>query len=116
MASDILWIDQAANRGRPDRVIRRAARTRTGRRATPLLPADGPWQACARRGRRAPTGVSSYNSSETTHGDGMNFAWRIYPRRARAFPHEFKLAYRTEVTQLGHDVVEEIAKRHGATR
>jgi macrolide transport system ATP-binding/permease protein len=44
----------------------------------------------------------------------MNFAWRIYRRLAQAFPHEFKLAYGTEMTQLGKDVVEEIAKRHGA--
>jgi macrolide transport system ATP-binding/permease protein len=44
----------------------------------------------------------------------MNFAWRIYRRLAQAFPHEFKLAYGTEVTQLGEDVVEDIAKRHGA--
>jgi predicted permease len=44
----------------------------------------------------------------------MNFAWRIYKRLAQAFPHEFKLAYGTEVMQLGEDVVEDIAKRHGA--
>ncbi len=44
----------------------------------------------------------------------MNFAWRIYRRLAQAFPHEFKLAYGPEVMQLGEDVVEEIAKRHGA--
>src|ERR1700678_4383183 len=43
----------------------------------------------------------------------MNFAWRIYRRLAQAFPHEFKLAYGAEVTQLGEDVVEEIAKRQG---
>jgi macrolide transport system ATP-binding/permease protein len=45
----------------------------------------------------------------------MKFAWRIYQRLARAFPHEFKLAYGPEVMQLGEDVVEEIAKRHGVT-
>ena len=44
----------------------------------------------------------------------MNFAWRIYRRLAQAFPQEFKLAYGTEVMQLGEDVVKEIAKRHGA--
>jgi macrolide transport system ATP-binding/permease protein len=44
----------------------------------------------------------------------MNFAWRIYRWLAQAFPHEFKLAYGQEVMQLGQDVVEEIAKRHGA--
>jgi len=44
----------------------------------------------------------------------MNLAWRIYRRLAQAFPHEFKLAYGAEVMQLGEDVVEEIAKRHGA--
>jgi len=43
----------------------------------------------------------------------MNFALRIYRRLAQAFPHEFKLAYGHEVTQLGEDVVEEIARRHG---
>jgi hypothetical protein len=46
--------------------------------------------------------------------DGMNFAWRIYRRLAEAFPHEFKLAYGVEVTQLGEDVVQEIARREGA--
>ena len=44
----------------------------------------------------------------------MNFAWRIYRRLAQAFPHEFKLAYGTEVMQLGEDVVKEIARRQGA--
>jgi len=44
----------------------------------------------------------------------MNFALRIYRRLAQAFPHEFKLAYGTEVMQLGEDVVEEIAQRNGA--
>ena len=44
----------------------------------------------------------------------MNLAWRIYRRLAQAFPHEFKLAYGPEMMQLGEDVVEEIAKRHGA--
>ena len=43
----------------------------------------------------------------------MNFAQRIYLRLAHAFPHEFKLAYGAEVEQLGEDIVEEIAKRHG---
>src|SRR5712671_4811289 len=44
----------------------------------------------------------------------MNFAWRMYRWLAQAFPHEFKLAYGTEVMQLGEDVIDEIAKRHGA--
>jgi putative ABC transport system permease protein len=44
----------------------------------------------------------------------MNFARRLYRRLAQAFPHEFKLAYGNEVTQLGTDVVEDIAKRQGA--
>ncbi|HXJ03582.1 MAG TPA: hypothetical protein VNH65_00690 [Candidatus Acidoferrum sp.] len=44
----------------------------------------------------------------------MSLAWRIYRRLAQAFPHEFKLAYGTEVMHLGEDVVAEIAKRHGA--
>jgi macrolide transport system ATP-binding/permease protein len=43
----------------------------------------------------------------------MNFALRIYRGLARAFPHEFKLAYGPEVMQLGEDVVEDIAKRQG---
>ena len=43
----------------------------------------------------------------------MNLALRIYRWLAEAFPHEFKLAYGDEVTQLGEDVVEEIAKRQG---
>src|SRR5271166_2376743 len=44
----------------------------------------------------------------------MNLAWRIYRRLAHAFPHEFKMAYGTEVEQLGENVVKEIAKKHGA--
>jgi len=44
----------------------------------------------------------------------MNLAWRIYRRLAQAFPHEFKLAYGADVMQLGEDVVDDIAKRHGA--
>ncbi len=44
----------------------------------------------------------------------MNLAWRIYRRLAQAFPHEFKMAYGTDVMQLGEDVVDDIAKRHGA--
>jgi hypothetical protein len=43
----------------------------------------------------------------------MNFACRIYQRLARAFPHEFKLAYGQEVMQLGEDVVQDIARRDG---
>src|SRR5215467_2568625 len=45
----------------------------------------------------------------------MNFAVRIYRRLAQAFPHEFKLAYGAEVTRLGEDIIEDIAKRHGVT-
>jgi macrolide transport system ATP-binding/permease protein len=43
----------------------------------------------------------------------MNFAWRIYRRLAQAFPHEFKVAYGTEVLQLGEDAIKDLAKRHG---
>ena len=43
----------------------------------------------------------------------MNFALRIYRRLAEAFPHEFKMVYGGEVSQLGEDVVEEIAREHG---
>src|SRR5579864_1108069 len=43
----------------------------------------------------------------------MSPAMRIYRRLAQAFPHEFKLAYGDEVMQLGEDVVDDIAKRHG---
>ena len=46
----------------------------------------------------------------------MNFALRVYRRLSEAFPHEFKMVYGTELTQLGEDVVEDIAKRHGAAR
>jgi predicted permease len=44
----------------------------------------------------------------------MNLAWRIYRRLAQAFPHEFKLVYGPELVQLGEDVLDEIAKKHGA--
>jgi hypothetical protein len=37
----------------------------------------------------------------------MNFAWRIYLRLAKAFPHEFKLAYGVELIQLGEDAIED---------
>jgi predicted permease len=43
----------------------------------------------------------------------MNFTLRIYRRLAQAFPHEFKLAYGDEVTQLGEDVLQ-IGRRYGA--
>jgi hypothetical protein len=43
----------------------------------------------------------------------MNLALRIYLRLAEAFPHEFKLVCGTEATQLGEDVVEQIAKQNG---
>jgi len=43
----------------------------------------------------------------------MNFAWRIYRLLAQAFPHEFKVAYGTEVMQAGEDAIKDIAKRHG---
>lgn len=43
----------------------------------------------------------------------MNFALRIYRRLARAFPHEFKLAYGEEVLDAGQDAIEHIARRHG---
>src|SRR5581483_5116110 len=43
----------------------------------------------------------------------MNFALSLYVRLARAFPHEFKMVYGYEMTQLGEDMVKDIAKRHG---
>ena len=43
----------------------------------------------------------------------MSFAWRMYRWLGRAFPHEFKVAYGAEVMQLGEDVVDDIARRHG---
>ena len=43
----------------------------------------------------------------------MNFALRLYRWLAGAFPHEFKLAFGTDVVQLGEDAVEEIARQHG---
>jgi macrolide transport system ATP-binding/permease protein len=45
----------------------------------------------------------------------MNLAWRIYRRLAQAFPQEFKLAYGAEVMQLGKDVADDLAKKHGLT-
>jgi macrolide transport system ATP-binding/permease protein len=44
----------------------------------------------------------------------MSLTWRVYRRLARAFPHEFKVAYGMEVEQLGEDVIEEVARREGA--
>jgi hypothetical protein len=41
----------------------------------------------------------------------MSLAWWIYRRLAQAFPHEFKLAYGTEMMQLGEDVMRDIARR-----
>jgi predicted permease len=43
----------------------------------------------------------------------MSFAMRLYRLLAQAFPHEFKIVYGAEVIQLGEDVVEGIARRHG---
>jgi predicted permease len=43
----------------------------------------------------------------------MNLALRIYRWLAQAFPHEFKLAYGTEMVQLGEDVVADLARKHG---
>src|SRR5215831_18652786 len=62
---------------------------------------------------RAPAEARSHRSGETGSGDGMNLALRLYRWLARAFPHEFKLAYGTEVAQLGEDLLKEIARRHG---
>src|SRR6478609_2871624 len=45
----------------------------------------------------------------------MNFASRFYRQLAKAFPHEFKLAYGTELMQLGDDVVKDVAERNGIT-
>src|SRR5271168_2218972 len=65
---------------------------------------------------RPPAGIGSHHSRQArpSPGDRMNFAWRIYRRLARAFPHEFQLAYGADVMQLGEDVLKEIAKTHGA--
>jgi predicted permease len=43
----------------------------------------------------------------------MNFALRIYRWLAEAFPHEFKLVYGADILQLGENVIDEIARRHG---
>jgi predicted permease len=43
----------------------------------------------------------------------MKLALWIYRLLAGAFPHEFKLVYGAEVTQLGEDILEEVAQRHG---
>ena len=45
----------------------------------------------------------------------MNLASRFYRQLAKAFPHEFKLAYGTELMQLGDDVVKDVAERNGIT-
>jgi len=43
----------------------------------------------------------------------MNIAWPIYRRLSAAFPHEFKLAFGSEMMQAGEDAIAHIAKRHG---
>lgn len=43
----------------------------------------------------------------------MNFALRIYRWLARAFPHEFKVAYGPEIMQAGEDAITDLAKRRG---
>lgn len=43
----------------------------------------------------------------------MNFVRRIWRLLAQAFPHEFKLVYGDEMTQLGDDMIYQLAKRHG---
>ena len=44
----------------------------------------------------------------------MSLAWRVYRRLAQAFPHEFKVAYGTELMQAGEDALADVAKRQGA--
>jgi predicted permease len=43
----------------------------------------------------------------------MNITWPIYRRLAAAFPHEFKLAFGSEMMQAGEDAIAHIARRHG---
>ena len=43
----------------------------------------------------------------------MSVALRVYRALARAFPHEFKIAYGADVMLLGEDVIEEIAASRG---
>ena len=43
----------------------------------------------------------------------MNIAWPIYRRLSAAFPHEFKLAFGSEMMQAGEDAIAHIARRHG---
>jgi hypothetical protein len=43
----------------------------------------------------------------------MSVALRVYKTLARAFPHEFKMAYGADVLLLGEDVVEDIARARG---
>lgn len=45
----------------------------------------------------------------------MSLAWRLYQRLAQAFPHEFKVAFGTELMQAGEDALDDVAKRQGAT-
>jgi len=43
----------------------------------------------------------------------MSITLKIYRRLGRAFPHEFKMTYGSDVVQLGEEVVEETARRYG---
>ena len=44
----------------------------------------------------------------------MTLTWRsVYQRLARAFPHEFKLAWGDEMLQTGEDAIDQVAMRHG---
>ena len=43
----------------------------------------------------------------------MSFALRLYRALARAFPHEFQMAYGADVIQLGEDIVEDVARQNG---
>jgi len=46
----------------------------------------------------------------------MSLAWRVYRRLAQAFPHEFKVAYGTELMQAGRDALADVVKRQGVAR
>ncbi|HLK69702.1 MAG TPA: ABC transporter permease [Bryobacteraceae bacterium] len=45
----------------------------------------------------------------------MRWVTRLYGALARAFPHEFKVAYGADMIQLGEDIVEDIAKENGVS-
>src|SRR5215831_9560391 len=56
---------------------------------------------------------ATLQSSGASYRGRTTFAFRMCRRLAQAFPHEFKPAYGNEVLQMGEDVMDEIARKHG---